>query len=138
MSPPLLALWWLGQRAWLRNQVRRPRRLLFVAVVLALLVVRVVAMPRRPPLLGSDAQSPLLLLGSMLFLLSVASGFLQQGPRFAPADVDFLFPAPLSPRELLLFRLLPRGGPSLERLPPHVRRRRRHAATRLRRARRAR
>ena len=106
MSAPLLALWWLGQRAWLRNQVRRPRRLLFVAVVLGLLVLRVVAMPRRPPLLGSDAQSPLLLLGSMLFLLSVASGFLQQGPRFTPADVDFLFPAPLSPRGLLLFRLL--------------------------------
>lgn len=106
MSVPLLALWWLGQRAWLRHQVRRPRRLLVIVVVIGLLVLRVVTIRQHAPLLGSDTQSPLLLLGSMLFLLSVASGFLQQGPRFAPADVDFLFPAPVSPRGLLLFRLL--------------------------------
>jgi len=106
VSVPLLALWWLGQRAWLRHQVRRPRRLLVIVVVIGLLVLRVVTIRQHAPLLGSDTQSPLLLLGSMLFLLSVASGFLQQGPRFAPADVDFLFPAPVSPRGLLLFRLL--------------------------------
>lgn len=108
MSAPLLQLLVLKQRAWLRQQVRSlkvPRRLFTFVVMTALVGVRVVTMHqnRAPP---GDAHASLAVLGAMLFVLSLASGFLQQGPRFTPADIDFLFPTPITPRGLLLFRLL--------------------------------
>jgi hypothetical protein len=108
VSAPLLQLLVLKQRAWLRHQVRSlkvPRRLITFLAMSALIAVRVVTMHhnRAPP---GDAHAALAVLGAMLFVLSLASGFLQQGPRFTPADIDFLFPTPISPRGLLLFRLL--------------------------------
>jgi hypothetical protein len=108
VSAPLLQLLALKQRAWLRHQwrsLRSPRRLLAVVAMTALVAVRVAMMQKNvtPP---SDAHASLAVLGAMLFVLSLASGFLQQGPRFTPADIDFLFPTPISPRGLLLFRLL--------------------------------
>jgi len=109
VSAPLLPLWWMTQRAWLRNQWRllhRPRRLVAVLAMLAVLVFRAVSIHRGYAVQSGAAPTSLLLLGSMIFLLSAGSGFLQQGPRFASADIDFLFPAPISPRGLLLFRLL--------------------------------
>ena len=108
MSVPLLQLLVLKQRAWLRHQLRSlksPRRLFAFLAMAALVTVRVVTMHlgRGAP---SDAHASLAVLGAMLFVLSLASGFLQQGPRFTPSDIDFLFPTPISPRGLLLFRLL--------------------------------
>src|SRR5688572_3358253 len=55
---------------------------------------------------GGLARESLAVLGAMFFVMSIAGGFVQQGPRFTPADVDFLFPAPFSPRHLLMWRLL--------------------------------
>jgi putative ABC exporter len=108
VSPPLLKLLFLKQRAWLRHQIRSlksPRRLVAFLATAALITVRVVTMHlnRGAP---SDAHASVAVLGAMLFVLSLASGFLQQGPRFTPSDIDFLFPTPISPRGLLLFRLL--------------------------------
>jgi hypothetical protein len=108
VTTPLLSLLALKQRAWLRHQLRSLknwRRLLAFLAMAALVTVRVVMMHRTgaPP---SDAHASLAVLGAMLFVLSIASGFLQQGPRFTPSDIDFLFPTPISPRGLLLFRLL--------------------------------
>lgn len=105
----LLQLWWLRQRGVVRGllrSLRQPARLAGVLLVGAMLAFVVwSAWPGRTS--GDDiGRDDCAVLGAMIFAMSVGSGFAQQGPRFAPADVDFLFPAPFSPRQLLLWRLL--------------------------------
>ncbi len=105
----LWQLYVLRQRGVLRQfarSLRQPSR--FFGVLLALVALGFVVWATWP---GRHATAPVTresfaVLGAMIFTMSVAGGFVQQGPRFAPADVDFLFPAPFSPRQLLIWRLL--------------------------------
>jgi len=102
----LLRLLLLKQRAWLRHFVRTlrsPRRALGVLAILAL--VGFGAWQSSRGARGGLSREPVAALGAMIFVMSIAGGFVQQGPRFTPADVDFLFPAPFSPRHLLVWRL---------------------------------
>lgn len=108
MTALLLRLWWLRQRGVIRQfgrSLRHPSRLFGVLIVLAavgFLAWTSTAGEGAPPL----TRESFAVLGAMIFTMSIASGFAQQGPRFALADVDFLFPAPFTPRQLLVWRLL--------------------------------
>ncbi len=105
----LLRLWLLRQRGVLRQfgrSMRQPSRAVSVLLVLvAIGFLAWTALANRDQAQSISRES-LAVLGAMVFSMSVASGFAQTGPRFAPADVDFLFPAPFTPRQLLIWRLL--------------------------------
>jgi hypothetical protein len=97
----------LKQRAWLRHflgTLVAPRRALGVLAMLGL--VSFAVWQSWSGVRGGLARESLAVLGALVYLMSVSSGFVQQGPRFTPADVDFLFPAPFSPRHLLVWRLV--------------------------------
>jgi hypothetical protein len=102
----LLRLLVLKQTASVRHFVRSlrtPRRwfsLLSVALFVALFVWKG---------LGGGGAAPkesVQVLAAMFWVMAIAGGFVQQGPRFTPSDVDFLFPAPFTPRDLLVWRLM--------------------------------
>lgn len=107
MIAVLFRLWRLRQRGVVRQffrSLRQPVRFAGAVVAVGGLSLLVWTSARD----GHErmARESFAILGAMLFTMSVASSFLQQGPRFAPADVDFLFPAPISPRWLLVWRLM--------------------------------
>jgi hypothetical protein len=102
----LLRLLLLKQRAALRQFVRslrNPRRAIGLLCMVALLSAGAWQSWRSDTGFAKDGLG---VICAMIFVMSVANGLVQQGPRFAPADVDFLFPAPFSPRHLLIWRLL--------------------------------
>ena len=102
----LLRLLLIKQRAALRHflrSLRNPRRAIGLLLMVALLTAG--AWQSWHGATGF-AKETLRIICTMIFVMSVANGLVQQGPRFAPADVDFLFPAPFSPRHLLVWRLL--------------------------------
>jgi hypothetical protein len=95
----LLRLSWMRQRGLVLQfirSLRQPARL-FGALAVAAGVGFVVWVSLGGPEGRASAtelpRESLLLLCSMLFAMAVIGGFAQEGPRFAPADVDFLFPA---------------------------------------------
>ncbi len=107
----ILSLLRLKQRATLRQFVRSlrtPRRAIGLLVLTALIgfVVWSSWHAGGATSRGGLSRESLVLFGAMMLVMSLSSGFVQQGPRFTPADVDFLFPAPFSPRHLLVWRLL--------------------------------
>lgn len=107
MIEVLLRLWLLRQRGVVRQffrSLRQPARLVGALVAVGGLALLVWTSSRDVH--ERMSKDSFAVLGAMLFTMSVASSFLQQGPRFAPADVDFLFPAPLTPRWLLVWRLM--------------------------------
>jgi len=115
----LLRLWWLRQRGLLRQfalSLRQPTRLFGVlAVAAAIGFITFVSLggaeeSHRATELSRDSFA---LLCSMLFAMAVIGGFAQEGPRFTPADVDFLFPAPFTQRQLLVWRLFQLWPPTL-------------------------
>lgn len=112
MIARLLRLAWLERRAALRKFVgglRSPRRLaglLFMAGLFGFLIWSTSRARREGVSAGSLSREGLIVFAAMMFLMSLFAGFVQQGPRFTQADVDFLFPAPFGPRLLLLWRLL--------------------------------
>jgi hypothetical protein len=108
------ALWWLLWRQWvgpLRSLARKPLDSRGIAVLLMLVfLVAVLAFPRSPDASGMFEQitdddvrfwAPWALLG--LTLLGVLA---PRGIHFRPPDVAFLFPAPVTPRELVLYNVL--------------------------------
>lgn len=105
----LLQLWWLRQRGVLRQLVRSLKQPVRLIGLLAVLVGFgfVIWAGSNDQIRGAGmTRDSFAILGAMLFTMGVASGFVQEGPRFTSADVDFLFPAPFSPRQLLWWRLL--------------------------------
>ncbi|MCI8622590.1 MAG: hypothetical protein HFG26_02885 [Provencibacterium sp.] len=100
----------------LLDWLRRPARLITVLMFAALLVFS--ALGSRAPAL--ELRRPLSELGAIVFLLytftfvSGALQGLQTGASFySMADVHFLFPAPISPRRVLLYGLIRQAGSSL-------------------------
>ncbi len=56
---------------------------------------------------GTDSLQEILPVGMLLYcVLAVVSSLGQRAIYFSPADVDFLFPAPFSRREILLYKIL--------------------------------
>ncbi len=109
MTVTLLRLFLLRQRGTLRQLVRsfrQPARLIGATVVLFGFGCLIWSSVQRAGDHATLTRESFAVLGAMIFTMSIAGGFVQQGPRFAPADVDFLFPAPFTPRHLLLWRLL--------------------------------
>lgn len=108
----LLRLWWLRQRGVLRQFVRSLRQpvrligLLVGGLGLGFIVWTSLGGAHDGRIAAPMSRGSFAVLCAMLFAMAVATGFAQEGPRFTPADVDFLFPAPFTPRQLLLWRLL--------------------------------
>jgi hypothetical protein len=99
----------LKQRASLRafvRSLRSPRRIVGFAAMFLLLGFYSWQGTRGGAVRGGLTRDSLAVFAAMMFVMSIAGGLVQQGPRFTPADVDFLFPAPFSPRHLLVWRLL--------------------------------
>lgn len=115
MNPGLRYLLWAGFRGMFRRVARRGRTfrgfvstafgvLFFALVIGSQLMVLVTAMdePRRhdPAMQGFSVA---------LLLFMVSSVVAADAPFFWPQEVQFLFPAPLRRRDLLLYTLLSRG-----------------------------
>lgn len=119
MIPLLLRLWWMRQRGLLRQfalSLRQPARLfglLAVAAGIGFIVFVSLGGMEEHARAADLPRDSFALLCSMLFAMAVIGGFAQEGPRFTPADVDFLFPAPFTPRQLLFWRLLQLWPPTL-------------------------
>lgn len=93
-----------GLRHFVKS-LRKPRRLFGVLTTAFFLSMFVWTSWRWTGRTGLSRDGGTVLVG-MMFVMSLVGGFTQQGPRFMPSDVDFLFPAPFSPRHLILWRLL--------------------------------
>lgn len=114
MSGALGYLTWISLRNRWRAQLRRLRQPRYlVALVLGVAYIWAFLLRPQPtasgaasPLLGADARS----LAELGVLMLVAGAWLFAGGRlalaFAPAEVDFLFPAPLTRRKLVVYKLL--------------------------------
>lgn len=114
MSGALGYLTWISLRNRWRAQLRRLRQPRYaIALLLGLAYIWMFLLRPQPrpagttsPLLGADARS----LAELGVLMLVAGAWLFAGGRlalaFAPAEVDFLFPAPLTRRQLVVYKLL--------------------------------
>lgn len=115
MNPGLRYLLWMGFRGVLRRAGRRMRTfrgfvstaigVLFFALVVGSQLLAMVAARGEPRLHDPTVQGFSLLL--LLFMIS--SLVAADAPFYWPQEVQFLFPAPLRRRELLLYSLLSRG-----------------------------
>ena len=118
MNPGLLLL----ARRLLRGRVRRLARwgrtwrgalsiagigLFFVAFT-GLQVWRALNPERRTPPIGPAALRTLV--PALVTVLTVVSAVSERGLYFSPAEIGFLFPAPVGRRELLLYNLVTRLG----------------------------
>lgn len=123
MNPGLVWLLRMGPRAWLRSLGRKvqggKRVLLVVGVVFVLLVMVGGQVPqwidraKHPERAAGYLETARLvtpLAMTFLILLIDLSG---RGLYFRPAEIDFLFPAPVSRRDLLIYQLVARGGMSM-------------------------
>lgn len=114
MSGALGYLTWISLRNRWRAQLRRLRQPRYaIALLLGIAYIWMFLLRPQPrpvgttsPLLGADARS----LAELGVLMLVAGAWLFAGGRlalaFAPAEVDFLFPAPLTRRQLVVYKLL--------------------------------
>lgn len=112
MNPGLLYLLRIGPRAKLRGIRRRmgPVKLAIVGVVIAGFVGMVVLANLASGQRGASAEQVARYGPSILLAFTVLVGFSNRGLYFRPAEVGFLFPAPLSRRELLLYHVVGRAG----------------------------
>lgn len=114
MSGALGYLTWISVRNRWRSQIRRLRQPRYaLALVIGLAYIWTFLLRPQPSsrgaaevLLGADARA----LAELGVLLLVAGAWLFAGGKlalaFAPAEVDFLFPAPLTRRQLVIYKLL--------------------------------
>lgn len=115
MNPGLRYLLWAGIRGLWRRTARRSRTfrgfvstaigILFFLFVAGTQLLALVTSRGVPPLPDSALQGFSLTL--LLFLVPALVA--AEAPFFWPQEVQFLFPAPLRRRELLLYTLLSRG-----------------------------
>ncbi len=128
LPAPLLLLTWLRAKGVLRGlfrAVRTPKGIValvgVIFVVCMMLVPALIDSVRTPSAaeieaskLARDRMLGLLPLGILGFaLLSLVRGSGDMAFAFLPAEVDFLFPAPFTRRQLLLFKLAQRAVPIL-------------------------
>ncbi|HVL39549.1 MAG TPA: putative ABC exporter domain-containing protein [Fimbriimonadaceae bacterium] len=104
----------------IKRSVTSARRLISLLAFLAyyfLILNRGYDSPRRPPRFGAGGEGQLafppleildaIVFGGFAFLsLILALGMFSNRGSFRPADVDVLFPTPISPRVVLVFRLV--------------------------------
>ena len=115
MNPGLRYLLWAGVRGLWRRTGRRMRTfrgfvstgigILFFLFVLGTQLLAVMTAPETPRLHDPVVQG----FSLVLTLFLVPALFAAEAPFFWPQEVQFLFPAPLGRRELLLYTLLSRG-----------------------------
>ncbi|MCE9638490.1 MAG: putative ABC exporter domain-containing protein [Planctomycetes bacterium] len=120
MNPGLVWLLTHAPRAWVRSlgrKARGPKRILLwlaggaiVLVILAGQVPLMIANAKNPLTVARDLDTARLLaplfLTLMLFLVDISG----RGLYFRPPEIDFLFPAPVSRRDLLLYQVISRCG----------------------------
>ncbi|HEU4881069.1 MAG TPA: putative ABC exporter domain-containing protein [Longimicrobium sp.] len=115
MNPGLRYLLWAGFRGVFRRAGRRMRTfrgfvstgigILFFVFVVGSQLMALVASRETPKLHEGVMQG----FSLVLLLFTISSLFAADAPFYWPQEVQFLFPAPLRPRELLLYSLLSRG-----------------------------
>jgi hypothetical protein len=92
------------------RRAREPRYAVAIMVGLAYLWLVLLRRGRPDPLAGAATGDAALLAASVALALVVASWWLFSGDRsaltFTPAEVQFLFPAPVSRRRLIEYKLL--------------------------------
>lgn len=102
-----------------RGMFRKPARLIYLIVILALLVLTLVggrAADREPGHTYRDPQelaAIALALYTLMFTITVGNGFSRGGSMFSMSDVNLLFPAPLRPQIILFHGLLQQMTASL-------------------------
>ena len=109
MNPALTYLWvTLLKRKSLHfcRSLRRPATAIGFLAVLAL--IGFFFYFRREEWVGHLVE-PRILGGAAMIMLcgSLFKGFLQRGLVFEPPDIEFLFTSPFTPRQIILYRLLP-------------------------------
>jgi hypothetical protein len=115
VNPGLRYLLWMGFRGVFRRAARRMRTLrgfvstafgvLFFALVVGSQLLAIMAAGDVPKLHQPVMQG----FSLVLLLFMVSSLVAADAPFYWPQEVQFLFPAPLRRRELLLYSLLSRG-----------------------------
>lgn len=109
MNGALVYLWWaLLRRRFLRGlrSLRQPLSLVGFLAVLCLLGFLFYF--RQHKVMGELVRRENLVGGALVMLCgSVLKGFLQRGLACEPADVEFLFTSPFTPRQVVVYRLLP-------------------------------
>jgi hypothetical protein len=115
VNPGLRYLLWAGFRGVFRRAGRRMRTFRgFVSTAIGVLFFVFVVGSQLLALLAAGGEprlhEPVMQGFSLVLLLfTVSSLFAADAPFYWPQEVQFLFPAPLRPRELLLYSLLSRG-----------------------------
>lgn len=115
MNPGLRYLLWMGFRGVVRRAGRRMRTfrgfvstvigVIFFALVVASQLLAMAAAGGEPRLHDPTMQG----FSLVLLLFMISSLVAADAPFFWPQEVQFLFPAPLRRRELLLYSVLSRG-----------------------------
>ncbi|HEX6367610.1 MAG TPA: putative ABC exporter domain-containing protein [Longimicrobium sp.] len=115
MNPGLRYLLWMGFRGVVRRAGRRMRTfrgfvstafgVIFFALIVASQLMALMAAGGEPRLHDPAMQG----FSLVLLLFMVSSLAAADAPFYWPQEVQFLFPAPLRRRELLLYSLLSRG-----------------------------
>ena len=112
----LLRMGVVGKFRYVRRRMRGAKGALFTigaVVVMLFLIVPQVAMRFSGRSLERATQSAdsIRLWGpAILLAVSILGALSARGVYFKPAEVDFLFPAPVSRRELLLYNVLSKLG----------------------------
>lgn len=103
----------------LKGMFRKPARLIYVIVIVGLLVLTLMgghAADRKPGHTYRDLReltAIALALYTMMFTITVGSGFSRGGSMFSMPDVNLLFPSPLRPQIILFHGLLQQMTASL-------------------------
>ena len=110
-------------RTKLKNQlkglIRKPSRLIYLLIIIALLILTLVgghASDREPGRVLRNVDELAAIAAGlylMMFLLSVNSGFSRGGNLFTMSDVNLLFPSPIRPQSILFHGLLQQMTTSL-------------------------
>lgn len=101
----LITRWRNRLRGWLRHL--RTWKGALVGLVLATSLTGIVVgggLGSNMP--GSQRAASFAVLLSLMMVMQILTGLGQRGLVFAPADLDFLFPAPLPRRQLLLYQFV--------------------------------
>jgi hypothetical protein len=112
----LLYLFFTRLKNRLREMLRKPGQLVYIILMLALLVFVIssggteVAAGERPI---TEFYAICFVLFFAMFMLSVYKGLSTGGSFYTMSDVNFLFPAPISPRRILTYGLIRQLGTSL-------------------------
>lgn len=113
--------WLLATKAKnsLKNLIKKPSRIIFIVIILALLAVTVVggqtAASEADRVIRDKSELTALLNALLIFMFATSfySGLNNGGGIFKMADVNLLFPSPLGKRNVLFFALIQQIGASM-------------------------